>query len=46
MSGLVPDTPLGSWSATTLTAGRPGRAGALLVGRAGAGALPRPGAGA
>ncbi len=46
MSGLVPDTPLGPWSAATLTAGRPRRAGALLVGRAGVGALPRPGAGA
>jgi hypothetical protein len=41
MSGSVPDTPLGSSSAATLTKGQPGRAGASL-----AGALPGPGASA
>jgi hypothetical protein len=46
MPETAPDTPLGPWSAATLTAGRPGRAGALSDGRAGAGALPGPGAGA
>jgi hypothetical protein len=46
MSESVPDTPLRSPSATTLTEGRTGRAGALLADRAGATALPGPGASA
>ena len=46
MSGSVPDAPLGSSSAATLTEGRTGRAGPLLAGRAGANALPGPGASA
>ena len=44
MSESVPDTRLRSPSAATLTDGRTGRAGALLVDRAGAAALPDPGA--
>jgi hypothetical protein len=46
MSGSVSNTPLGSSLAATLTEGRPGRAGALLVGLALAAALPHPGASA
>jgi hypothetical protein len=46
MPESVPDTPLGSSSVATLTAGRTGRAGALLVGRSSAADLPGPGASA
>jgi len=46
MPGSVPDTPLGSSSAATLTEGQTGRAGALLVRRPVDGTLPGPGASA